>query len=145
MSKDEFKISGYEVKESIAKPHGNGARALVPKKWIGERVKVVKITDKSKEDTIAPLAVLMLERVESMNEYDFRKLLRNSTRYKHFNDVNKEIINCFDYCIDGPNTIERLKHYRNESNNDTIREFYTNLIKSSDSEVVMKSTLKSYI
>lgn len=34
-------LTGFEVIEKTARPHGNGAAVSVPKAWVGKRVKVV--------------------------------------------------------------------------------------------------------
>ncbi len=36
-------MEGYEVVEKIAKPCATSARVLVPKDWIGMRVRVVRL------------------------------------------------------------------------------------------------------
>lgn len=36
-------MTGYEVVEKVAKPQGTGAATLVPKKWIGKRVRAVRL------------------------------------------------------------------------------------------------------
>jgi len=41
--KTEIKLSGYEFLEKTVKPQGNGAMVLVPKAWVGKRVKVVLV------------------------------------------------------------------------------------------------------
>ena len=44
-----YDIEGHEVLESEATPSGTGAYIYVPKAWIGETVKVVRVTDSSDE------------------------------------------------------------------------------------------------
>ena len=39
----EIKIDGEEVIEKEVKPSGNGAIVFVPKRWLGSKVKVIKI------------------------------------------------------------------------------------------------------
>lgn len=39
----EIKMEGYEVVEKIAMPSGTTARVLVPRHWIGKRVKVIRV------------------------------------------------------------------------------------------------------
>ena len=39
----EIKMEGYEVVEKIAMPSGTTARVLVPRHWIGKRVKVIRM------------------------------------------------------------------------------------------------------
>lgn len=39
----EIRMEGYEVVEKIAKPCATSARVLVPKDWIGKRVRVVRL------------------------------------------------------------------------------------------------------
>lgn len=46
---DRYDIKGHKVLESEAPPSGTGAHIYVPKAWIGETVKVVRVTDSSDE------------------------------------------------------------------------------------------------
>ena len=39
----EIKMTGYEVIEKIAKPCATSARILVPRSWIGKRVRIVRL------------------------------------------------------------------------------------------------------
>jgi len=39
----EMCMKGYEVVEKIAKPCATSARVLVPKSWIGKKVRVVRL------------------------------------------------------------------------------------------------------
>lgn len=39
----EIRMQGYEVVEKTAKPCATSARVLVPKSWIGKRVRVVRL------------------------------------------------------------------------------------------------------
>ena len=39
----EIKMTGYEVIEKIAKPCATSARILVPRSWIGKRVRTVRL------------------------------------------------------------------------------------------------------
>jgi len=36
-------MEGYEVVEKIAKPCATSARVLVPRSWIGKRVRIVRL------------------------------------------------------------------------------------------------------
>lgn len=47
---DSFEVHGHEVMEKEAKPVGTGAHVLVPKKWLGERVKIVRVTKTEGEE-----------------------------------------------------------------------------------------------
>ncbi|ELY92776.1 hypothetical protein C483_07407 [Natrialba hulunbeirensis JCM 10989] len=47
---DRYEVEGHEVREAEVKPTGNGAHVLVPKRWRGATVKVVRVTDPSDED-----------------------------------------------------------------------------------------------
>mgnify|MGYP000645744681 FL=1 len=47
---DRYEVQGHEIVEKTVKPAGTGAIAYVPKRWRGERVKVVRITDSPSED-----------------------------------------------------------------------------------------------
>ena len=38
-----IQMEGYEVIEKIAKPCANSARIIVPRDWIGKRVRVVRL------------------------------------------------------------------------------------------------------
>lgn len=38
-----MKMEGYEVVEKVAKPSGTTARILVPRDWIGKRVRAVRV------------------------------------------------------------------------------------------------------
>lgn len=42
---DEFKIDGHEVIEKDVSEHGTGAHVYVPKEWLDDTVKIVRITD----------------------------------------------------------------------------------------------------
>lgn len=42
---DRHEIEGYEVLDRDVRPVGNGAHVLVPKRWIGADVKVVRVSD----------------------------------------------------------------------------------------------------
>lgn len=44
---DRFEIEGHEVHDGEAKPTGNGAYVLVPKRWLGADVKVVRVSEPS--------------------------------------------------------------------------------------------------
>ncbi|WP_306060538.1 DUF2080 family transposase-associated protein [Natronococcus wangiae] len=47
---DRYEVERHEVHEAEVKPTGNGAHVLVPKRWRGATVKVVRVTDPSDED-----------------------------------------------------------------------------------------------
>ncbi|ELY96029.1 DUF2080 family transposase-associated protein [Natrialba taiwanensis] len=47
---DRYEVEGHEVHEADVKPTGNGAHVLVPKRWRGTTVKVVRVTDPNGED-----------------------------------------------------------------------------------------------
>jgi putative transposon-encoded protein len=38
-----IRMEGYEVIEKIATPHATSAKILVPKHWIGKRVRAVRL------------------------------------------------------------------------------------------------------
>jgi putative transposon-encoded protein len=42
---DRFDIEGHEVHDGEVKPTGNGAYVLVPKRWLGATVKVVRTSE----------------------------------------------------------------------------------------------------
>jgi len=39
----DIQMTGYEVVVKVAKPCSNSARILVPKHWIGKRVRAVRV------------------------------------------------------------------------------------------------------
>jgi len=39
----DIKMTGYEVVEKVAMPSGTTARILVPRHWIGKRVRAVRV------------------------------------------------------------------------------------------------------
>ena len=39
----EIRMEGYEVVEKVAKPCATSARVLVPKSWVGKRVRIVRL------------------------------------------------------------------------------------------------------
>lgn len=43
--KGSVEIEGYEIVEDSVRPIGGGAHVTVPKKWLDEQVKIVRITD----------------------------------------------------------------------------------------------------
>jgi hypothetical protein len=147
MDKDTFQLSGYEVIEKSATPHGNGAKVIVPKEWRNETVKIVRATDSdvSEEVVLSPLCVLLLDKLEMMDEYNFRELLRYGTRYKQFSDVPDDVVCDFEYCLNGPNTVDRLTESRNNTSSKRLTEFYQELIDNHEVESLVYSTLKDYI
>jgi len=38
-----MEMEGYEIIEKVAKPSGTTARVLVPRHWIGKKVRVVRV------------------------------------------------------------------------------------------------------
>jgi putative transposon-encoded protein len=38
-----MRMEGYEIVEKVAMPSGTTARVLVPRHWIGKRVRAVKV------------------------------------------------------------------------------------------------------
>jgi putative transposon-encoded protein len=147
MSEDEFEITGHEVVEKQATPHGNGAKVIVPKDWRGETVKIVRTTDGDGDDDVelAPLCVLLLDKLETMDQYNFRELLRYATRYKAFSDVPNTVVEDFEYCIEGPNTVDRLIEVRNNTSFEPLTNFYQDLIDNHDSETLIATILKQCI
>jgi len=147
MAKDTFQLSGHEVVEKHATPHGNGAKVIVPKEWRGETVKIVRATDSDTSEgvVLSPLCVLLLDKLEMMDEYNFRELLRYGARYKEFSDVPDTVVCDFEYCLDGPNTVDRLIESRNNASSELVVEFYQALIDNHEVESLIYSTLKGYI
>lgn len=39
----EIRMKGYEVVEKVAKPCATSARILVPKSWVGKKVRAVRL------------------------------------------------------------------------------------------------------
>ena len=46
----QFEIAGHEVVDRDVKPTGNGAHVYVPKWWLGEDVKVVRVSDRGSDE-----------------------------------------------------------------------------------------------
>ncbi|PSQ07340.1 hypothetical protein BRC95_04610 [Halobacteriales archaeon QS_5_68_33] len=46
----QFEIAGHEVVDRDVKPTGNGAHVYVPKRWLGEDVKVVRVSDRGSDE-----------------------------------------------------------------------------------------------
>ncbi len=44
-----IKMEGYEVIEKVATQHATSAKVLVPKHWIGKKVRAVRIDPESEE------------------------------------------------------------------------------------------------
>jgi len=47
---DRFEIEGDEVLEGTAKPSGNSAHVIVPKRWRGAEVKVVRVSEPDSDE-----------------------------------------------------------------------------------------------
>nr|WP_276304068.1 DUF2080 family transposase-associated protein [Halomarina sp. PSR21] len=47
---DRFEIEGEEVLDGTAKPSGNSAHVIVPKRWRGADVKVVRISESTSDE-----------------------------------------------------------------------------------------------
>ncbi len=47
---DQYTIEGHEVHTGTAKPTGNGAYVLVPKRWLGADVKVIRTSESDDDD-----------------------------------------------------------------------------------------------
>ena len=45
----EIRMEGYEVIEKVATQHATSAKVLVPKHWIGKKVRAVRIDPDSRE------------------------------------------------------------------------------------------------
>ena len=45
----EMRIRGEEVIEKEVKPHGRGAHVMVPKRWLGSKVKLIKLAEEDKK------------------------------------------------------------------------------------------------
>lgn len=133
MSKDEFVISGYEVVKKQAKPHGNGARVLVPKNWCGEDVKIIKVTeDGMTKSQVAPIAALMHDSL--LNEdTTLENALSKVVRFKSFSDVSSDIVEDFQVALNNHNTRQTLRQRAEKSDNEEKSHFYEEIC-SSDSD-----------
>ena len=47
---DRFEIEGEEVLDGTAKPSGNSAHVIVPKRWRGADVKVVRVSEPDSDE-----------------------------------------------------------------------------------------------
>jgi putative transposon-encoded protein len=47
---DVFLIRGEETIEKEVKPQGNGAHAIIPKRWIGAQVKITRTSEPEHDD-----------------------------------------------------------------------------------------------
>ncbi len=50
MSMNKFEIKGEEVLDGTAKPSGNSAHVIVPKRWRGADVKVVRVSEPNSDE-----------------------------------------------------------------------------------------------
>jgi putative transposon-encoded protein len=46
----QFEIAGHEVMDREVKATGNGAHVYVTKRWLGEDVKVVRVSDRGSDE-----------------------------------------------------------------------------------------------
>jgi putative transposon-encoded protein len=124
MSKDEFVISGYEAIKKQAKPHGNGARVLVPKNWSGENVKIVKVTDdEMTESQVAPIAALMHDSLLNRDS-NLENALSKVVKFKSFSDVSSDIVEDFQVALNNHNTRQTLRQRAEKSDNEEKAHFY---------------------
>lgn len=134
MSKDKFTISGYEVIEKTAKPHGNGARVLVPRDWSGEDVKIVKATeDGDKKDSVAPVAALMHDSVANENG-DLEDAIQKVVKFKSFSDVPDNVVIDFQAAINSHNTRQSLRQSAEKSESKEITNFYSSICSAGSLE-----------
>jgi putative transposon-encoded protein len=132
MSKDKFTISGYEVIEKTAKPHGNGARVLVPRDWSGEDVKIVKATEEGdKKDAVAPVAALMHDSVAN-EDGDLEDAIQKVVKFKSFSDVPDNIVVDFQAALNSHSTRQSLRQSAEKTDSEEKKQFY-NDICSTDS------------
>ena len=47
---DRHEIKGHEVVDGEVKPTGNGAHVLVPRRWLGATVKVVRTSEPNPDE-----------------------------------------------------------------------------------------------
>lgn len=127
MPRDTYNINGYEVKQGSVKPHGNGARVLVPRDWIGEDVKIIKVTDQKSNPRIQPTAVIMYEEAQSQDGINVRKIMRKVVRYRNFTEINDQIVSDFADAIDKINIKKELQQKIKEGRSEEIQEFYTDI------------------
>lgn len=130
MSENEFVISGFELLEKEAKPHGNGARVLVPKSWSGEKVKVVRATKKGKSgENIEPIAALMHDALSEGDE-SLETALNKVVRFKSFSDVDEGIVQDFQVALNSYDAKQSLRNACEETDDSTVKEFYKDVCSS---------------
>jgi len=49
MNKQDFKISGYQLMEKVARNGGDSARVFVPKSWKDKRVAIILLDELSED------------------------------------------------------------------------------------------------
>ena len=145
MNRDTYTIKGYEVKSGSVKPHGNGARVLVPRGWIGENVKIVKTTDANSSPSIQPTAVVMYEEAKSQDGLNIRSVMRKVVRYRNFTEVNEQIATDFNRSIDEINIGNELETIISEGRTEQLEEFYTDIIDNRNNKQDFIYTLKQWI
>lgn len=127
MSKDKFTLSGYEIIKKTAKPHGNGARVLVPRDWSGENVKIVKVTDGNDlEESVSPVAALMHDSLANENG-NLDSAIRKVVKFKSFSDVSDDIVRDFQTALNSHSTRQSLRKSAENSKNQDLSTFYTDI------------------
>lgn len=146
MSKDTFQIDGYEVKENTVKPHGNGARALVPRHWIGEKVRVVRITDMNSSPKIQPTAVILFEEIKSQDGFNLRSAMKKVVRYRNFSEINNQIVEDFSVAVESLNVTQKLQEIKeNEDRSEEIQNFYEDINQNRDNKADVLTELENWI
>jgi len=142
MSKDEFVISGYEEVEKRAKPHGNGARDLVPKGWRGEDVKIIKLTDSEKtKSQVASVAALMHESI-SNEENSLEGALKKMVKFKSFSDMSNDIVEDFQIALNSHSTRGGLRKCSQKSDSEEKSQFYDDICSSESLNDILKRWTK---
>lgn len=147
MTKDTYEIEGYEVKENNVKPHGNGARVIVPKDWIGEKTKIIRVSDKTNSPKIQPTAVIMYEELRSQKDgFNLRKIMKKVVRYRNFTEINDNIANDFNSSVETVETTKKLeKLIDNNDRSSEILKFYEDVVNNRDSKTNLMTALEDWI
>lgn len=147
MTKDTYKIEGYEVKENNVKPHGNGARVILPKDWVGEKAKIIRVTDKTNSPKIQPTAVIMYEELRSQDDgFNLRKIMKKVVRYRNFTEINNNIANDFNSSIENVKATKELeKIIDNNERSSDILNFYKNIVNNRDNRTNLMTILEKWI
>lgn len=147
MSRDTYEIPGYEVLEDTAKPHGNGARVLVPKDWIGEQVKIVRVSDgqSGHETRVAPVAALMYTEAKRGENASLRSALEHVVLLQSLSDIDEDIVADFEHALETPDVYAGLEHRVATTDDDHLQEFYTDLINCGGTAEALVTLLRDWV